>query len=63
MSYPRSLDEYTEAELLGELAKRKRLREDGKCDYCGRGYAVSPCRFPERHRRQLQAPKVVRAYR
>jgi hypothetical protein len=63
MSYPKSLDEYSEADLLGELAKRKRLREAGKCDYCERPYKTSPCRFPERHRPPLRAPKVVQVFK
>jgi hypothetical protein len=63
MSLPRSLDEVTEAELLGELAKRKRLREAGKCDYCERPYKMSPCKFPGRHQRSPRAPKVVQVFK
>ena len=36
MSYPRDLEDYTANELWGELGRRSRLFNDGKCDYCGR---------------------------
>jgi len=49
MSYPRDLDEITEAELLGELERRRDLRSQGRCDYCGVVHAGPTCRFPERH--------------
>lgn len=35
MSYPKSLDEYTEAQLRHELARREAARAEGACDYCG----------------------------
>lgn len=34
MGYPRGLDEYSEAELVGELERRRSLRRKGLCDYC-----------------------------
>lgn len=49
MGYPRDLDEYTEEELLEELAQRKKLRAEGKCDYCQRAGGTPPCKFTERH--------------
>lgn len=48
MSYPKDLDEYNERELLQELERRKTLREQGKCDYCG-GDGPVACKFPTRH--------------
>lgn len=50
MGYPRTLDEIPERELLLEIAKRIRLRSEGKCDYCEQGVDRPPCKFPERHR-------------
>ncbi len=49
MSYPRDLDEYTEAELAAEIVRRREARASGLCDYCGRPPTETPCRFPERH--------------
>lgn len=49
MSYPKDLDEYTDAQLREELARREQARAEGRCDYCGRGNAASACRFPNRH--------------
>jgi hypothetical protein len=63
MGLLRSLDEHTEADLLGELAKRKRLREEGKCDYCERSYKTSPCKFPGRHQPSPRAQKVMRVFK
>lgn len=50
MSYPLSLDEYPESELIGELARRKEIRIVGLCDYCCRDSGMPTCKFPERHR-------------
>lgn len=51
MSYPMSLDEYTDAELQAELDRRYRDRRAGKCDYCHRPFTSMPaCKFPERHK-------------
>ena len=36
MSYPIDLDEYRDEALTAELARRKKARESGVCDYCGR---------------------------
>lgn len=44
------LDEYTEARLVAELARRSTARRQGICDYCGRTPDTPTCRFPERHR-------------
>lgn len=50
MSYHRSLDEYTRAELRQELARRAIANRMGRCDYCNRYFNAPPaCRFPERH--------------
>ena len=54
MSYPLDIDEYTSAQLRGELRNRRKLRREGKCDYCGRDPSLPPCKFPERH----QEPKI-----
>jgi hypothetical protein len=50
MSYPRDLDDYTEAELQGELKSREEVRALGVCDYCRRHPFTKPCKFSERHR-------------
>ena len=50
MSYPRDLEDYTANELWGELGRRSRLFNDGKCDYCGRVAGMVPaCKYPQRH--------------
>jgi hypothetical protein len=54
MSYPRDLDEFSDAELREELASREKSRTEGLCDYCRRKLDSRPaCRFPERHKRKL----------
>ena len=63
MSYLLALDEFSEHHLRAELARRERLRAEGKCDYCARAIDLPPCKFPDRHRRPLRAPKVVKTYR
>ena len=50
MSYPMDLDDYREADLLKELARRKEFRAQGLCDYCGRRPIAPSCKFPDRHR-------------
>lgn len=49
MSYPRGIDEFTDAELLDELKLRDHRRRKTLCDYCNRPRTSDPCRFPERH--------------
>lgn len=50
MSYPKDLDEYTQAELEAEIELRSKRRAAGLCDYCNRRAGTSPaCKFPERH--------------
>jgi hypothetical protein len=44
-----SLDEVSEQELEAELARRRKERLAGRCDYCGGDNTVPPCKFPERH--------------
>lgn len=34
------LDEYKESTLLAELARRQKLREQGRCDYCANAVGV-----------------------
>lgn len=57
MSYPRDLDEIPEAELLGELERRRSLRAQGRCDYCGVDHDGPTCRFPDRHNAPATTPK------
>lgn len=45
----KDLDEYSNAELYAELARRKKLTERACCSYCGRKGDTEPCKFPERH--------------
>ena len=49
MSYPLGLDEYDEKRLIDELERRRKLHEQGRCDYCGRLRETTSCKFPERH--------------
>lgn len=49
MSYPIDLDEYSEDRLKGELARRKKLRAKGLCDYCERSWETKPCAQSDRH--------------
>lgn len=49
MGYPVDLDQLSENSLREELDKRKKLREEGKCDYCERFPSTEPCRYPHRH--------------
>jgi hypothetical protein len=58
VSYPKDIDEMTEAELLGELRLRESRRANGWCDYCCHYSHESPCRFPKRH----HDPRIVRDY-
>lgn len=57
MSYPRDLDEINEAELLGELERRRKVRASGCCDYCGVPSNGPTCRFPERHNTPATKPQ------
>lgn len=57
MSYPKTLDEYSEKELETELAQRKTMRENGICDYCGRTEAKPLCRYPDRHEAAMENQK------
>lgn len=49
MGYSKDLDEYDEQELRNELDRRRKLREQGICDYCNKDGSTSPCKFPHRH--------------
>lgn len=49
MSYPISLDEFSEKDLNAELERRRRLRDQGKCDYCQQLGNTPDCKFPDRH--------------
>jgi hypothetical protein len=51
VSYRLDLDEYEEKDLVDEIARRRRLRMQGLCDYCERPSDSPPCKFPERHRK------------
>ncbi len=55
MSYPMDLDQYSEAALKDELERRRKLRADGRCDYCGQPTTLPPCRFRARH--QMPTPR------
>lgn len=49
MGFMLDLDECTDRDLRDELRRRRALRVEGKCDYCGRSPNTSACKFPERH--------------
>lgn len=53
MSYPKTLDEYTDLQLAAEIERREKLRASGKCDYCERSNTTEPCQFPTRHHRDV----------
>lgn len=60
MSYPRSLDEFTDRELLTETKRREKLRAAGLCTYCGRAFDEPACKFVGRHheaRPRVTVPK------
>lgn len=48
MSYMLDLDEYSEAQLQGELDRRKAARDKGLCDYCGNGRHESMRKYLQR---------------
>lgn len=43
------LDDFSDQHLVDELARRKRLRDNGMCDYCKRFGDDAPCKYPKRH--------------
>ena len=43
------LEELSTEKLFRELQRRLDAAGQGLCSYCGRGCALSPCRFPEQH--------------
>lgn len=50
VTYMKDLDEHNTQDLLEELERRRALRAQGKCDYCGRVlHSLPACRFVERH--------------
>ena len=68
MSYPRDLDDYSDEELINELARRCAERSKGNCDYCRRPRTettisgvtrpTTACKHESRHKRdenQLRA--------
>lgn len=57
MSYPRDLDEYTQAELEHEILRRTAAQENDFCDYCNRECGTLPvCKFPYRHSGHIDEP-------
>lgn len=51
MGFGRGLDEYADDELIREIWRRDCARAEGKCSYCGRGHGLTPCRYPEQHKK------------
>jgi len=52
MSYPRTLIDVSDHELVGELRRRAEAVRRGLCDYCNRPSESLPvCKFPYRHGR------------
>lgn len=43
MSYPKDIDDYSDKELIVELARRCAERSLGRCDYCRRPKTDSAC--------------------
>ena len=56
MSYPRDLDEYSDAELETERQRRAKNRAKDLCPYCGQDFGKPPCRYPEMHK-ALRVPR------
>ena len=59
MSYPRTLDEYTSEELVGEIMLRQSRRASQRCDYCNRLPETDACKYPERHNLSKTAPATL----
>lgn len=49
------LDEYDEVKLVKELIGRRIARDTGLCDYCGRKPNDGMCKFPERHKGNVES--------
>ena len=63
MSYPKTIDEYSDSDLERELRRRRRRRLAGKCDYCGGTDVAKPCRYETRHAKVgLPVPLHFRAH-
>lgn len=45
----KDLDEYTLEEIEQEVIRRVLCQVNSKCDYCGRAFDTTPCKFKERH--------------
>lgn len=47
----KAIDEFDEHRLIAELERRKRLREENRCDYCCLPRdSLPPCKMSRRHR-------------
>lgn len=64
MTYQPQLDEVPLAELILEVERRRVLRSNNLCDYCGRIPDDPQCRFPDRHVRsqKVNHPAPDRAW-
>lgn len=61
MSYPKDLDEYSVEDLENEIKRRRILREQGICDYCGQTGDKPHCRMFDRHQTAaLQWQRLLR---
>ena len=49
MGYPKSLEEYTDEQIVNELERRAAAIRAGQCTYCDRPQDAEVCRFAERH--------------
>lgn len=53
------LDEISDGDLEAELARRRRARLDGRCDYCDGDATSVPCKHAERHELPWKGASLV----
>lgn len=52
--YPRPLSESSDDALGEELARRRNVRKQRRCDYCGGTNVEDPCKYWERHAKGIR---------
>lgn len=45
----KSVEDFSDIELIEELTRRRECRESGHCDYCGRRGDQDACQQKQRH--------------
>ena len=54
MSYPKELDEYTDAELDREVLRRKECKLLDLCHYCNQPFATHTCKFKKEKKLEVK---------